>query len=211
MRATSFLALMLGLLFASGPPSLAAEKTKGKPDPAGLPLWSSKSGTLASRQYLPGLNATLLLSDEQVAKLHAAWQETVHTPELRTQSRQLKEAVNPTEAQRAEVRKLHEVAEGQLQTRVKAILSRTQQELMASIEVVYGQAREAVNADLTAEFGALKAKTEEAQRVRKLATERLAVEFQRRLTLTLTPQQLEALRTAAAEEQRREAEATAKK
>jgi hypothetical protein len=80
---------------------------------------------------------------------------------------------------------------------------------MTSIEVLYRQAQETVNADLAAAFALKKANPEEAERLQQSARERLAADFRRRLEEVLTPDQRLALQTAASEEERRRAEAAA--
>jgi hypothetical protein len=207
---TRWLAALLALLCAAASPSLAAQKKKGRPDASGLALWSAKGTPLAGRQYIPGLNAALLLSDEQVENLYTAWRETVNSPELTEKGRRLKQTPNPTAEQQEEVRLLREAAEGRLQSRVAAILTPAQRDLMTSIEVLYRQAQETVNADLASAFALKKSDPEEAQRLQQSARERLASDFRRRLEEVLTAEQRLALQTAA-EEQRREAEAAAAK
>jgi hypothetical protein len=108
---TRWLAALLALVCTAASPTFAVQKKKGRPDPSGLPLWSAKGIPLISRQYIPGLNAALLLSDEQVENLYAAWRETVNSPELTEKGRRLKETPDPTEEQRKEVRLLREAAE----------------------------------------------------------------------------------------------------
>ena len=201
----SFRLLLAAALIFTGPsPVLGNEK--GRPDPSPLPLWSAKGTPLIRRQYVPGLNAALLLTDAQLVRLYDAWRETVDHPDLLEKGRVVKLSPDTTEAQRQEHRLLHEAAEGRLQSLVAAILTPAQKELMLSIEVLYGEAQEAVNAELAPEFALVKANAAEADRVEKLAKERLAADFIRRLSLLLTPEQRAARQAAAAEEARREAE-----
>lgn len=206
---TRWLCVVLALLSATAAPVVAAPKEKGRPDPSGLALWSAKGMPLISRQYIPGLNAALLLSDQQIEHLYAAWRETVDSPDLIEKGRRLKETANPTEEQQKEVRLLTEAAQGRLQARVAGILTSAQKDWMLSIEVVYGQAQEAVNGELVSEFAAVKANAEEAERVYQLAKDRLAAEFRRRVGEILPAEQLKALEAAAADEHRRAAEAAA--
>jgi hypothetical protein len=209
---TRSLAALIALLCAAASPALADQKKKtGRPDPSGLPLWSAKGTPLAGRQYVPGLNAALLLSDEQVESLHAAWRETLGSPEQREKGRRFKETPNPTEEQRKEVRLLREAAHGRLQSQVAAILRPAQRDLMVSIEVLYGQAQETVKADLASAFALKKSDPEEAERLQRSLNERLAADFRRRLEEVLTPEQRLAFQAAAAEEERRRPEAGPKK
>jgi hypothetical protein len=201
-------ALLLSLCVASAP-ATAQKKEKGRPDASGLRLWSAKGMPLVSAQYVPGLNAALLLSDRQIEQLTTAWRETVEGPELTEKGRALKANPSPTEAQRREVQELYEVAHGRLQSRVAAILTRAQEELAASIEVLYREAQEAVSIELAPQVAQAKASNEGLERLWKLEKERVAEELLQRLTGVLTAEQRVAMEVAAREEQRRDAEAAA--
>lgn len=206
---TRWLLVLLAVLVAAPTLSFAEQKEKGRPDPSGLSLWSAKGMPLIVRQYVPGLNAALLLSDAQVEQLYAAWRETVDSPELQEKGRILKTNPNPTEEQQREVRLLYEAAHGRLQSRVAAILTPAQKELVTGIEVLYRAAEEAVHTELSPEFALVKQGLRQPEQVEKLAKERLEAVFLERLSGRLTAEQLTALTHAAAEERRRDAEAAA--
>lgn len=206
MRRNAFVAV-LALLSVVAAPAIAGEKKKGRPDASHLPLWSAKGQPMIVRQYVHGLNAVLLLTDEQIVSLYAAWRETVDSPELREKGAALKTDQNATEEQRKELRLQYEVAQGRLHTRVAGILTPAQKELMASIEVMHAQAREAAYAELAPEFARIKANADEGPRVKKLMKERLEMTFIQRLAEHLTADQRAAMEKAAADEKRREAEA----
>ena len=65
--------LMLTVVFALTASALAVEK---KPAIGNFPFWSAPKREF-SDQFVPGLNAALLLSPEQIEQLHAARRETI--------------------------------------------------------------------------------------------------------------------------------------
>ena len=76
---SALLPLLLTLCTVLALPALA-QKTKTS-NLAGFPLWTAKKNPLAG-PFIPGLNAALLLTDEQNAKLNAVRDETLGNEKL---------------------------------------------------------------------------------------------------------------------------------
>jgi len=202
--------LVLAILaLAAGVAAPARAQVKDRADTSPLALWSAKGTPLIVRQYVPGLNGALLLSNEQIVELYEAWRQTVDHPALLEKGKAVKANPQPSEELLRDLRLAYEAAHGKLQSRVASILKPDQKELMLRLEVLYGQARESVNADLAPELARVKANMLEFDQYLLLEKDRLAAEFVTRVNQILTPDQRAAMEKAALEEKRREAEAAA--
>ena len=202
---------VLTLVLVCATAAFSEKKAKGPIDASPLRLWGAKGQTLIVRQYVPGLNAALLLSEDQLIQLYDAFRQTVDSPDLHEKGKSLKLNPNATDSERKQHQADYEAAHGQLESKVAAILTPQQKELQLSIELLYKEAREKAREDLAAEFVALKMDKTQTERVNKLYEERFEADFKTRLRERLTPQQFEAMEKAAAAEKAREAENAAKK
>jgi Spy/CpxP family protein refolding chaperone len=137
--------------------------------------------------------------------------ETTGSPALRDAGRKVKENANATDAEREAVRKLHTEAEGQYDHRVAEILTPAQKELILRLQVLYGQAREAVGKEYEAKLVASKGNKEETARLRDEARAALNADFARRVNEILTAEQRTAFEQAAADEKRRAEESAKEK
>lgn len=205
------LAVLAVVVLSCAASVLAEKKEKGPADASPLRLWGAKGQTLIVRQYVPGLNAALMLSQEQVIKLYEAFRETVDSPELHEKGKVLKTNPNVTEAERKQFQAAHEAAQALLESKVAAILTPAQRELMQSLELLYRQARESAREGLAADFALVKADKTQAERVNKLYEERFEADFKMKLRERLSSQQYAATEKAAEVERARDAESAAKK
>ena len=182
-----------------------------RPDVSEFPFWPGKGG-ITGAQYVPGLTAALLLTDEQQDKLNEARQETIYNPTLSEQTRRLKTEPNLPEAEREAIRKLAEDAREALKARVSSILMVEQKEFIAKAAGERDTAAATVRERLQDKFSEAKGKGESA-RVQQEYQEAFAAEFARRLEGIMTPEQKAAMRVRAdlELERKRQAEAAPKK
>ncbi|GDY21099.1 hypothetical protein LBMAG56_24450 [Verrucomicrobiota bacterium] len=182
-----------------------------RPDVSEFPFWPGKGGVVGG-QYVPGLTAALLLTDEQQDKLNEARQETIYDPALNEQTRRLKGDPNLPEAERDAIRKRAEDAREALKARVNSILMVEQKEFIAKAATERDAAAATVRERMQDKFAAAKGKGESAL-VQREYQEAVAAEFVRRLEAIMTPVQQAAMRRRAELEleRKRQAEAAPKK
>ena len=85
--------VIASLMFA-----VLAEAQEKKPAIGNFPFWSAPKREFAD-QFVPGLNAALLLTPEQIGKLHEARRETIDSETLKSKNRK---DPNLSEAEREE-------------------------------------------------------------------------------------------------------------
>lgn len=170
-------------------------------DLAGFPLlWSAKKNPLAG-PFIPGLNAALLLSDEQKEKLITAREETLGNEKLRSLGTKVKLNPNASEAERTAAQNAHEEARGQFQTRVEAILTPEQRKLVGIINTVFDEVLTATHEAYQDKFAQLKGDKAGAEELRKEAQAKTFKDFRTRLEGTLSKDQWAALTKAAEAEE----------
>lgn len=197
----------LALSFSVVAAPATAQKEK-RPD---VSSFSFVTGPKGDRPHVPGLNAVLMLTDEQKEKLVLARQETVGSEAVLAAGRKVKTDPNAAEADRLAARKLSEEAQAAYDRRVAEILTPAQKELIGRLQVLYGQAREAQTTEYGPKLVAAKGNQEETARLRQEAADFLNADFARRVNEILTLEQRAAFERAAAEEREREAAARDKK
>jgi Spy/CpxP family protein refolding chaperone len=180
----------------------ASAQKETRPD---ISRFSFVTGPKGDRPHVPGLNAVLLFTGEQKEKLVLARQETVGSEAVRSAGRKVKNDPNATEADRQAARKLSEEAQAQYDRRVAEILTPAQKALVQRLQVLYGQAREAVAAEYGPKLTASKGNEPETVKLRLEARDALTADFTRRVNEILTPEQRAAFERAAAEEKERDA------
>jgi hypothetical protein len=178
----------------------AAQKQKSN-DLAGFPLlWSAKKNPLTG-PFIPGLNAALLLSAEQKEKLLTARAETLDDEKVRGLGTKVKQNPNASEVERDAAQQAQEVARGQFQTRVEAILTPDQRKLVGTINGLYDESLTAAQEESRGQFEQVvkidKARQEE---LRREVQQKVLKNFRARLEGNLTKEQWAALTQAAAEE-----------
>jgi hypothetical protein len=197
--------LLTGLLIAGQ--SFAGELAAADKVPTigNFPFWTAPKREHAD-QFVPGLNAALLLTPEQIGRLHAARSETIDNESLREATRK---DPNATDAQReAANRKLSE-AQADLRVRASNILTAEQRSVIEKANAAYTEVQHAVLQEFQPRFAAAKGDGQATEAVQKELKDRFAAEFVRKLDGILSADQKLAMERAAAKE--REAELNVKK
>ncbi|MFM8471112.1 MAG: hypothetical protein ACKODH_14300 [Limisphaerales bacterium] len=192
---------LLCILFAALASPALAQKQKST-DLAGFPLlWSAKKNPLTG-PFIPGLNAALLLSDEQKEKLLTAREETMGNEKLQSLGAKVKLNPNASEAERDAARKVYEEARDQFKARMENILNSEQRKLVERLNGIFDEAltaaQEAYRGQLEQVVKTDKAKMEE---LRHELREKGLKDFKARLEGTLTKEQWAALTKAAEAEE----------
>ena len=187
-----FLSLMV--VFALAASALAVEK---KPAIGNFPFWSAPKREYAD-QFVPGLNAALLLSPQQIEQLHAARRETIDNETLRAATRK---DLNLSEAQREAAHKLVSDAHASLRIKVSNILTAEQRALIERINAVHQEVGKAVHEEFQPQVTASKGDDQTQERFRKEFQERIASDFRSKLDGLLSPNQKAAFDQAAMDEQ----------
>jgi len=188
------------VLFAALALPASAQKQKTT-DLAGFPLlWSAKKNPLAG-PFVPGLNAALLLSDEQKEKLITARQETLGNEKLQSLGAKVKQNPNASEAERDAAQKAQEEARGQFLTRVEGILTPDQRKLVGIINTIFEEVLTATGEAYHDRFAQLKGDKAGLEDLRKESQEKTFKDFRARLEGTLSKEQWAALTKAAQAEE----------
>lgn len=173
---------------------VAAEK---KPAIGNFPFWSAPKREYAD-QFVPGLNAALLLSPQQIEQLHAARKETIDNDSLRATTRK---DPNLTEAQREAAHKLVSDAHANLRIQVSNILTAEQRALIERINAVHQEVGKAVHEEFQPKLTSSKGDEQTQERLRKEMQEKIQSEFRSKLDGLLSPNQKAAFEQAAMDEQ----------
>lgn len=167
---------------------------------AGFPLWTAKKNPMAG-PFIPGLNAALLLTEEQKTKLTTARDETLGNEQLQKLGASIKQNSNASEADRAAASKAYEEARSQFKDRVDAILAADQRKLVASINGVFEEVSNAIGEAYHNRFAQLKGDRAGMEELQKETREKHAKDFKGRLEGILSKDQWAALNTAAEAEE----------
>src|SRR5262245_31099480 len=135
MKVRTFLASVALLVVASAVPALA--KKAGPPSVAHLPFWSAKGQP--TTQFVPGLNAALLLTTGQQEQLAQAWQDTMGSESVVAAARTLKLDPGATDAQKQAAQAAIDAAAANLRQRIDAILTRDQKGQIEWINGIYAE------------------------------------------------------------------------
>ncbi|MEQ2008053.1 MAG: hypothetical protein ABMA26_14750 [Limisphaerales bacterium] len=195
---SSLLPILLTLCTALALPALA-QKQKST-DLSGFPLWTAKKNPLAG-PFIPGLNAALLLTEEQKAKLNAVRDETLGNEKLQKLGTTVKLNPNTSEADRDAARKAYEEARGQFKDRVDAILTADQRKLITTISTVFEEVASATGEAYRDRFAQLKGDKVGMEELQKESREKTMKDFKARLEGTLSKEQWAALNKAAEAEE----------
>ena len=187
-----FLSLMV--VFALAASALAVEK---KPAIGNFPFWSAPKREYAD-QFVPGLNAALLLSPQQIEQLQAARRETIDNETLRAATRK---DPNLTEAQREAAHKLVSDAHASLRIKVSNILTADQRALIERINAVHLEVAKALNEEFQPKLTSSKGDDQAQEKFRNEIRERLSSDFRSKLDGLLSPNQKAAFDQAAMDEQ----------
>jgi hypothetical protein len=183
-----------------GTPSFAQKKP---PELTDFPFWTHPKQPHA-RAFVPGLQAALELTPEQVEKIIAARAATVDSPEIRGLKRKgdpnaTADELNKAAAKRAE-------ATEKLFKEVDGVLTQDQKALIEKVSDAYGKVVADVGEEFAPKFVAAKGNAEETAAVRKEKDEALVAAFKKKLDAVLSAEQKKAVEKAAGVEKERTAE-----
>lgn len=150
-----------------------------------FPFWTAPKREYAD-QFVPGLNAVLLLTQEQIVKLHEARRETIDSDAVRPIRQK---DPNATEAERTAIQKRLADAQASLRVRVSNILTAEQRSLIDQINAAHAEAVKQVAEQFQARLIASKGNDQEQENLRKEIRERTSADFVQKVQATLTPAQ----------------------
>lgn len=175
--------------------SLTQAQTK-KPAIGNFPFWSQPKQEF-SDQLVPGLNAVLLLSDEQIAKLQEARRETIDNEQFRSKK---DKNVELPEAEREARRKATQEAYTNLRTKVSNILTAEQRTLIEQINAAHLEVTKAAADEFGPQLVGAKGNEDLQKRLQQEKRDRITANFKAKLENILSPNQKAAWETAAAQE-----------
>lgn len=191
-------ALALSAVFFLGTPAFAQKK----PELGDFPFWTAPKQPHA-KAFVPGLQAALELTPEQVEKILAARAETIDSPEIRALKG--KGDPNATADELAKAAAARAEAAEKLFKAVDGILTKDQKALIEKINDAFAKVAASVGEDFQAKFAAAKGNAEEMAKVKKEAAEAVAAEFDKTLGGVLSADQKKAVEKAAEVEKKRAA------
>lgn len=175
-------------------PGVAAEK---KPAIGNFPFWSAPKREHAD-QFVPGLNAALLLSPEQIGLLQEARRATIDCDAIRAVT---KKDPNLTEEQRAAAHKQMTDARAELRVKVSNILTAEQRALIEQINAAHQEVGKSVLEEFQPKLIASKGNDDLQTKLRQEIRDRVESDFRNKLNVLLSPNQKSAFDQAAQEEQ----------
>lgn len=179
------------LLFAG---EIVAEEKQ--PVIGNFPFWTAPKREYAD-QFVPGLNAALMLTPEQIGKLHEARRETIDSEALRPTTRKDPDA---TEAQRAAASQKLSAAQADLRVRASNILTAEQRSVIEKANAAYIEVQQTVMREFEPRLISAKGNDQAKETAQKELKERFASEFVRKLDGVLSSDQKVAMEQAAAKE-----------
>lgn len=198
--------LLASALLASS--ALAApEKQKGGGDVNGYPFWTGGKKAGAVPQFVPGLNAALLLTESQKEQLAAARAEMMNDEGAKAARGLSKSDPNVTQEQRDKARAAVDAATAKMRERVATILTPEQKALIEKINAAYAAAQEDTGIIYAEKFASPSIKLDPEARRRLQAEKSQDTEegFLHKLDTILSPEQKAAMTRAAEEEAKRSA------
>jgi len=193
------IALTLIALALSTAPALAQKK----PELGDFPFWSAPKNPHA-HAFVPGLQAALELTPEQVEKINAARAATVDSAEIR--ALKSKGDPNATADELATAAAKRAEAAEKLYKEVDSILTNDQKALIEKINDTFAKVASEVGEEFQAKFAAAKGNAEDTAAVKKELHEAIGVAFGKKLDTLLTAEQKAAVKKAAELEAKRAAE-----
>lgn len=210
MKAKFLFPVLITALLAVAPPA-PAQKLKSS-DVSDYPFFHAhkKGGQVA--QFIPGLTAALMLTDEQKQRIVAARDEVFGSEPVASARRISKSDPNMTAEQRDAARKAVETATATLRERVGTILTADQQALIERINKAFAEASEIDSINYEERFVSAKGDDVLMARLREEKKEELDETFHKLLKKVLNADQTAAMdRAAEFENQRNKASAAFKK
>ena len=173
-----------------------AEAEAKKPTIGNFPFWSMPKQEFAD-QLVPGLNAALLLSDDQIIKLQEARRETIDNEKNRPKK---DKDANVPEAEREARRKATQEAYANLRIKVSNILTAEQRTLIEQINAAHLEVSKAAADEFAVQLTSSKGNDDVQKSLQQQKRDRIASNFKSRLEGLLSPNQKAAWEKAAAEE-----------
>ena len=173
-----------------------ADAQEKKPAIGNFPFWSVPKQEFAD-QLVPGLNAALLLSDEQIVKLHEARRETIDNEQLK--SKKSKDP-NVPDSEREAKQTVRQEAYAKLKTKVSNILTAEQRTLIEQINAAHLEVANAASEEFGAQLASAKGNEDLQKSLQQQKRDRLAANFKSKLEGLLTPNQKAAWEKTAAQE-----------
>lgn len=175
-----------------------AEAQAKKPAIGNFPFWSVPKQEFAD-QLVPGLNAALLLSDEQIVKLQEARRETIDNEQLR--GKKIKDPnVTVSDTEREARQKATQEAYANLRTKVSNILTAEQRALIEQINAAHLEVSKAAADEFSVQLTSAKGNDDLQKSLQQQKRDRIASSFKSKLEGILSPNQKAAWEKAAAEE-----------
>ncbi|MBA4186900.1 MAG: hypothetical protein C0467_02660 [Planctomycetaceae bacterium] len=190
--------LITGALWAA--PAFAQKK----PELTNFAFWTTPK-TPHAQAFVPGLQAALELTPEQIEKIIAAQNATIHSPEIQALKRKGDPTATADELAKGAAKRA-ESAE-KLFKDVDGILTKDQKALIEKMNESYEKVLGEVGEQFQAKFVAAKGNAEEMAAVRKEHGEAIVEGFNKKLTNILSTAQKQAVEKAAEIEKKRAAEA----
>lgn len=186
--------------------AVAAEGQKEKKAslPPGDLFFTLKGRPFALERLVPGIQAALLLTDEQKLRLMEALEKTIWSERVKSAGRTLKADPNLTDARTAEARKIVEEARARLEGQIANILFQDQKTLIGRLNQASAEAHIAARKKLEVEFTAVKADKSRMDELNRQMREEVRAELNRAIQGILSADQYQAMEKAA--QQQREAE-----
>ena len=175
----------------------AAQK---KPGLTSFPFWTAPKQPHAN-DFVPGLTAALELTPEQVAKIAAAREATVDSPEIRALKR--KGDPNATADELAAAATKRAEAAEKLHKEVDGILTKEQKTLIRKVNEAYALVVAEVSEEFAPKLVAAKGNAEDTAALRKEQREAIAAGFDKKLGGVLSAERKKAVEKAAEEAKKR--------
>ncbi len=172
------------------------EAQEKKPAIGNFPFWSMPKQEFAN-QFVPGLNAALLLTDEQIIKLNAARRETIDNEHIR---RDKGKDANLPEAEQDARRKAVQEAYSDLRIKASNILTAEQRRLIEQINAAHLEASNAAVAEFAGQLASAKGNEDLWKSLQQQMRTRVIENFTNKLAALLSPDQKLALDKAATQE-----------
>jgi len=207
MKAHLFIPLLAGFIALTT--LNAAEKQKAS-TLSDYPFWTSKKRGYVG-QFVPGLSATLQLTEAQKEQITAARDEMSNDEGVKAARGISKSDPSVTAEQRDKARAAVEAATERLREKVAVILSAEQKSLIEKINAAYAAAVEDTGIVYADKFASVKADEAARRRIQDEKNQDIEEQFFHKLDSILSASQMEAMTRAAEEENQRSAKAAATK
>ncbi|RBP40351.1 hypothetical protein DES53_10858 [Roseimicrobium gellanilyticum] len=208
MKTRSFLTLLL--VGCTTLAALGAESKLKRADLSGFPFWSSpKRGFVPP--FIPGLNATLQLTDAQAEQIAKAQSDMGNDESVKAARSLSKSDTSVTAEQREKARATMDAATARMREQIATILTPEQKTLIEKINAVYAAASEETGIVYADKFASIKADPEARKRIQEEKNQDMEEQFLSKLDGILNESQKAALAQAAEAEIQRNAKAAATK